>query len=265
MAKKLFRIILLLWKNYCKANNAIFLYFNFEKQSTFNTKNIKQKLKKMNKIISIYLFNRKQDNIVWGASLTAIVLLLLRVKITHSIYMLFLIWNLFLAIIPYILSSSIHTNFFKKSKKTQNIVLVFVWLVFIPNAFYIITDFTHLHYHNPFQYGLDFLIILSFSITGFYVGLQSIYQIHQLAFSKYGSKIGNLFILTISFLSAFGIYLGRILRFNSWDIIIKPIALVYQSVKALFSFETIIYMSQLGLFILISYIVFYKWKQKKII
>lgn len=216
----------------------------------------------MNKIISIYLFNRKQDNIVWLASITAIVLLLLRVKITHSMYLLFLIWNLFLAIIPYVISTSIHSNFFEKNKKAQNIVLTSIWLLFIPNAFYIITDFTHLHYHNPFQYGLDFLIISSFSITGFYVGLQSVYQMHQLVFSKYGSKIGNFFILTISFLSAFGIYLGRILRFNSWDIITKPIALAYQSIYSLFSLETIIYTSQLGILTLLSYIVFYKWKQK---
>lgn len=216
----------------------------------------------MNKIISIYLFKRKQDNILWLASITAIALLLARVKITHSMYLLFLIWNLFLAIIPYILSSSIQSNLFEKNKKIQNTILVCTWLIFIPNAFYIITDFTHLHYHNPFQYGLDFLIISSFTITGFYIGLQSVYQMHQLVFSKYGSKIGNIFILIISFMSAFGIYLGRILRFNSWDIITKPFALVYQSVYALFNLETIIYTSQLGIITFLSYIVFYKWKQK---
>ena len=71
----------------------------------------------MNKIVTLYILNRKQDTAVWLASLVAITLLLLRVKITHSMYLLFLIWNLFLAIVPYLLSSSIHSNFFNSSKK----------------------------------------------------------------------------------------------------------------------------------------------------
>lgn len=217
----------------------------------------------MNKIVTIYILNRKQNTAVWLASLVAITLLLLRVKITHSIYLLFLIWNLFLAIIPYYLSSSIYNNFFDKSKKIQNCFYVIIWLLFIPNTFYILTDFTHLHFKNTFQFGLDLLILSSFSFAGFYVGLLSLQHVHQLTIAKYGDKIGYMFILTSSFLSAFGIYLGRVLRFNSWDIISKPMELVYQSIYALFRFETIIYTLQLGIIILISYIIFYHWKQNK--
>lgn len=216
----------------------------------------------MNKIITIYILNRKQDTAVWLASLIAITLLLLRVKITHSMYLLFLIWNLFLAIIPYFLSSSIHNNFFDKSKKIQNIIYALGWFLFIPNTFYILTDFTHLHFKNTFQFGLDMLILSSFSFAGFYIGLLSLHHIHQLTIAKYGNKTGNFFISIISFLSAFGIYLGRILRFNSWDIISKPMELTYKSIYALFSFETIIYTLQLGIVILISYILFYYWKLK---
>ena len=215
----------------------------------------------MNKIITIYVLNRKQDTAVWLASVVAITLLLLRVKITHSMYLLFLIWNLFLAIIPYFLSSSIYNNFFEKGKKIQNYIYVLTWVLFIPNTFYILTDFTHLHFKNTFQFGLDMLILSSFSFAGFYLGLHSLHHIHQLTIAKYGNKTGNLFILTISFLCAFGIYLGRILRFNSWDIISKPIELTYKSIYALFNVETIIYTLQLGTIILITYLIFYYWKQ----
>ena len=213
----------------------------------------------MNKIITIYILNRKQDTAVWLVSFAAITLLLLQVKITHSMYLLFLIWNLFLAIIPYLLSSSIYANFFNKSKKIQNSMYTLIWLLFIPNTFYIITDFTHLHFKNSFQFGLDMLIISSFSFAGFYVGLLSLQQMHHLTTAKYGIKTGNLFIILMSFLAAFGIYLGRILRFNSWDIISKPIELFYTSISVLFSFETIIYTLQLGLIILISY---YLWQHR---
>lgn len=218
----------------------------------------------MNKIITIYILNRKQDTTVWLVSVLAITLLLLRVKITNSTYLLFLIWNLFLAYIPYFLSSSIYKNFFNTSKKTQNSFYGLVWLLFIPNSFYILTDFTHLHFKTTFQFSLDMLIISGFSFVGFYVGLLSIHTIRQLVIAKYGNTKGYIFILTISFLSAFGIYLGRVLRFNSWDIISKPIQLAYTSIYALFSLETIMYTLQLGTIILISYILFYYWKQKKL-
>lgn len=217
----------------------------------------------MNKIITLYILNRKQDTAVWFVSLLAITLLLLRVKITHSMYLLFLIWNLFLALIPYFLSTSIHNNFFEKGKKIQNTIYVIVWFLFIPNTFYILTDFTHLHFKNTFQFGLDLLIISSFSFVGFYIGWLSLHQMHQVTVAKYGTKAGNFFIINLSFLSAFGIYLGRVLRFNSWDIISKPLELVYKSIYALFSFETILYTLQLGIIILISYVLFYYWKQNK--
>ncbi len=217
----------------------------------------------MNKIITIYILNRKQDTAVWLVSLVAVTLLLLRVKITHSMYLLFLIWNLFLAIIPYFLSSSIHTNFFEKKKRVQNTIYVIVWLLFIPNTFYILTDFTHLHFKNTLQFSLDMLIISSFSFAGFYVGLLSLQHIHQLTAAKYGNKNGQLFIVMTSFLSAFGIYLGRVLRFNSWDIISKPMELAYKSIYALLNFETIVYTLQLGIIILISYILFNYWKQNE--
>jgi len=215
----------------------------------------------MNKIVTIYIFNRKQNTAVWLASIAAITLLLLRVKITHSMYLLFLIWNLFLAIIPYYLSSSIHNNFFEKSKRIQNSIYAIIWILFIPNTFYILTDFTHLHFKNTFQYGLDMLIISSFSFAGCYLGLLSLHHMHKLTIAKYGNRIGNLFILIIVFLSAFGIYLGRILRFNSWDIITKPIQLAYTSIHSLFSFETILYTLQLAIIILVSYIIFFQIKQ----
>ena len=137
-------------------------------------------------------------------------------------------------------------------------------MLFIPNTFYILTDFTHLHYNNKLQFGLDMLIISSFSLAGFYLGLLSLKQIHYLTIAKFGTKTGNIFSISISYLSAFGIYLGRVLRFNSWDIISKPIELFYTSISALLNFETIVYTLQLGTIIWISYILFYRWKQHKL-
>ena len=160
---------------------------------------MKIKIENMNKLITIYILNRKQDTAVWLASIVAITLLLLRVKITQSMFLLFLIWNLFLAIIPYYLSSSIYTNFFTSGKKIQNSIYALVWLLFIPNTFYILTDFTHLHYHNKLQFGLDMLILSSFSFAGFYLGLLSLHHIHHLTKAKYGSKKGTYLYFSSAF------------------------------------------------------------------
>ena len=101
----------------------------------------------MNKFITIYILNRKQDTAVWLVSLVAITLLLLRVKITHSMYLLFLIWNLFLAFIPYFLSSNIYNNFFDRSKKTQNNIMI----KFENDK---IVDLWFDHYYSQFGYSL---------------------------------------------------------------------------------------------------------------
>ena len=87
----------------------------------------------MNKFLTIYLFNKKQNSVLILLAILSLVLMLLRVKITHDIYLLFLIWNLFLGYIPYFFSS-----------KLKNTVpgyfcfyLLFLgWLLFLPNAFF---------------------------------------------------------------------------------------------------------------------------------
>lgn len=213
----------------------------------------------MNKIISLYIFEKKQETNIWLLSITAFLLLLLRVKITHSMYLLFLIWNLFLAIIPNIISTTFNKTLIQKNKKLQNTLLVLIWILFLPNTFYILTDFTHLHFQNKFQFVLDILILSSFSITGFYLGLHSILHVHTIIRTKYSKKIEILFIVSICFISSFGVYLGRVLRFNSWDNITKPVALLSTSLATIYSTEAIVYTIKLGGIILISYLL---WHQK---
>ena len=112
----------------------------------------------MNKLITIYVLNKKQNSSLFILSILSIVLLLLRVKITHSIYLLFLLWNLFLALIPYSISSYIKFDFSIKRSNIKNLIYLIIWLLFIPNTFYLITDFVHLHDNNILQYIFDFTL-----------------------------------------------------------------------------------------------------------
>ena len=217
----------------------------------------------MNKLITIYVLNKKQNSSLFILSILSIVLLLLRVKITHSIYLLFLLWNLFLALIPYSISSYIKFDFSIKRSNIKNLIYLIIWLLFIPNTFYLITDFVHLHNNNFLQYIFDITLLSSFTIAGFYFGILSIYDIHKLTESNYPKRISNAFIISISYLCAFGIYLGRILRFNSWDIISNPSKLFYSIVECVFEIETIIFTIGFGSLILISYSITYHLTLKK--
>jgi uncharacterized membrane protein len=204
----------------------------------------------MNNILTIYLFNKKQDSSLVLLALLSVTLMLLRVKITHDIYLLFLIWNLFLGYVPYFLSSELK-NVVPGTAKFY--LLFFGWLLFLPNSFYLLTDFVHLHHSNDLQYVFDALLLACFSIAGFYSGISSLLHIHQLLEMKYSEKKSRNLIVALCYLSSFGVYLGRILRFNSWDILSQPLALFTNIGNSVLNLETHRFTFIFGTFIIIIY------------
>ena len=214
----------------------------------------------MNKILTIYLFNKKQNSVLILLGLLSLVLMLLRVKITHDIYLLFLIWNLFLGYIPYFFSS--------KLKNTVpgyfGFYLLFLgWLLFLPNAFYLVTDFIHLHYSTSFQYLFDAILLTSFTLAGFYAGIASLFHIHQLLQMKYSDQKSKFIIIFICYLSGFGVYLGRMLRFNSWDILGHPIDLINSLIASFTNPEAHVFTAILGTFIVLVYSIYFSSLNQK--
>lgn len=157
----------------------------------------------------------------------AVFLILCRFFIETDKTFLFLIWNLFLALIPLILSSYIKVMF--NSKNYNSYVLLslgFVWLLFFPNAPYILTDFIHLSYGSKAYLWLDILTISWFAISAFLAAIISLNDIFKLLETKFSTKWASIHLFFISILTGFGIYLGRFLRFNSWDLIQNPFHLI---------------------------------------
>ncbi len=146
-------------------------------------------------------------------------LLLWRAKITHSLYLFFLIWNLVLAVVPFGLSVYLKNKFNLVSKPTKWI-LCGLWLVFLPNAFYIITDFVHLIHSSEHLFYVDVLIISTGALLGFFFGFASLHTMEQLF-------VHQLKLVTplLCLLCGYGVYVGRELRFNSWDVIVQPFRL----------------------------------------
>jgi uncharacterized membrane protein len=160
------------------------------------------------------------------AALTVFCFALLAFRIGYSgtTHFRFLVWNLFLALIPLGITHIVFGNKTAPGKLAMAIALG-AWLLFFPNAPYILTDLFHLKPHSSMPIWFDLVLILSFAWTGLLAGFISLMRIEEalkLWFSPRWTAVG---ITLLLFLGSFGIYLGRFLRWNSWDIMNRPGAL----------------------------------------
>jgi len=134
----------------------------------------------------------------------------------------FLNWNLILALIPLFISIFISPDIIRKKSKILTAVLFIIWLIFFPNAPYIITDLYYLNNHSERMFWYDLITILIFSWTGLLAGFFSMDIIKESLFSRLSNIKSNVIICLLFFVSAFGIYLGRELRWNTWEIFVEP-------------------------------------------
>lgn len=208
------------------------------------------------------------------ASILAGIMILFRIVYTDSLKLLFLVWNLFLAWIPFLLSIYL-LKIFQSKKYFSLIIFGVLWLLFFPNTFYLITDYIHLnnhsyvklengiyHFYYDFLMWFDFILISLFAFLGYFLGVSSLNNIHNMFLSKWNRGLSWLFILLIAFITGFGIYLGRFLRFNSWDVIVNPISLIIDIVQNI-NLDSLVFSVIFGGFIFVSYIIFYSIKTSK--
>jgi uncharacterized membrane protein len=156
----------------------------------------------------------------------SIMLIAIRVFYTGSFIFCFLIWNMFLAYVPYLISSLLFRKPQLIDKTILFIAICIAWLLFIPNSFYIITDLFHLKWTTQMPQWFDLLMILSCAWNGVLLGILSVRQMEKIFTALWLLKNSWLFIYAIMFLNALGVYIGRFLRFNSWDVLTNPFGLV---------------------------------------
>jgi uncharacterized membrane protein len=136
----------------------------------------------------------------------------------------FLAWNLILAGIPFAISQWL--ALFPPRTNLAFIAFACFWLLFFPNAPYIMTDLMHLREHPPVPLWFDLILLLSFAWNGLMLGFLSLLEMQGQTDIRFGRIAGWLLVAAASVLGAFGIYLGRYLRWNSWDAITQPAALL---------------------------------------
>ena len=161
-------------------------------------------------------------------------LLCARIFVTGYLTYLFLVWNLFLAFIPYAITQWLSFDSRIKESRMKLAMVLLLWLLFIPNAFYIITDLFHLDKFDKAPKWFDLLLIFSFAWNGIIFGIVSTRKIEIVLENITGRRGSLFFVFIVMCLNAFGIYIGRYLRFNSWDIVTQPFSLFGEMFKVLF-------------------------------
>ena len=130
-----------------------------------------------------------------------------------------MVWNLFLAWIPFAFALLLLAAY-RAGRSTLELVAVgAAWLVFLPNAPYMLTDFVHLGYDHRLY---DSFAIASFAFTGLALGFTSLLIVQLVVTRAAGALSGWLVAGSALFLSSVGVYLGRVQRLNSWDVLSKP-------------------------------------------
>ncbi len=151
-------------------------------------------------------------------------LILCRVFYSGSFTYLFFVWNLFLAAVPLYISSFL----IRAKKRNLQIIFFTAWLLFFPNALYIMTDLIHLKEIKNAPLWFDVILIFSAAINGLIMAYISLQTVEVFLRSKFNARKTNLILFGCLFLGSFGVYIGRFLRWNSWDILANPFAVTYE-------------------------------------
>jgi uncharacterized membrane protein len=170
-----------------------------------------------------------------------------------------LAWNLLLAWIPFLLALVVYDRHRRGATASALALPAALWLLFLPNAPYIVTDFFLLRWIDNAPVWYDIVLVTAFAWTGLALGFVSLFLVQTVARRLLGPAAGWLLALGALGLSSFGIYLGRDLRWNSWDFLLQPQAVLADA------WAQLAYQKTLGMtvvftgFLTVAYLVHYSW------
>lgn len=232
------------------------------------------------------------------STLVALGLHFVRIARTGTNVYTFFPWDLFLAWLPMLAALAAYSLYRRKlSRRGWFVVIVLgvIWLLFMPNAPYLATEFVNLRRGfgaGPFtggqfsggqfngvpqpgtgprfgdnsQFGTlasttlpqwyDILLFVAFAWTGVFLGIASLFLMQEIVREIRGKIVGWLFSLGALALTSFGIYLGRFVRLNSWDIILNPLRLLRDVAGSALRPDTYIFTAIFAFFIISTYLVF---------
>jgi uncharacterized membrane protein len=194
-----------------------------------------------------------------AASVLCVATLEIRTQETGDPYYRFLVWNLILAWAPLLFAIGAYWRARRRVDLLVGALLV-LWLLFFPNAPYLLTDFIHLDEGQaPLWY--DALMLSAFAWTGLLLGFASLYLVQTILRRAFGTAVAWLGVLVALSLGSVGVYVGRFIRFNSWDALLHPIrvAEVVQEQLSAVPARTAEALLALVVFLFVGYLVLYSF------
>lgn len=166
--------------------------------------------------------------VVWCVAMLGV-----RMWYSHSSLNGFLLWNLTLAVVPFVAAATIRAMPSSKILLVPKLVLLATWLAFLPNAPYLVTDLMHLGPAAPVPFWFDVALYGSYAATGVLLGYSAVADVESWLSGVIGRGGAATVALGALLLCGFGIYLGRFLRWNSWDVLSSPHRLASQAAHQL--------------------------------
>jgi uncharacterized membrane protein len=161
----------------------------------------------------------------------------------------YLLWNLALAWVPWCISRAVAA-----SRTAAAALALPAWLVFLPNAPYLVTDLVHLRARAPVPLWFDALLFGGFALAGCALGWTSLAQVRGWLAGAMGPRAVELVLAPAALLTGFGVYLGRFQRWNSWDLWTRPGALLDGALDALLLPRALAFSALFGLFVWAGYL-----------
>ena len=157
-----------------------------------------------------------------AASAVAFGLVLLREVTYEASDFRFLAWNLVLAWTPLLVALLVYHRYGRGTSLVLLSPVILIWLLFLPNAPYILTDFIHLSTARDVPVWFDGATLAAFALTGLLIGFTSLNLLHVVARHRLGSFAAWVCVALALGLVSTGVCLGRFLRWNSWDVFLNP-------------------------------------------
>lgn len=189
-------------------------------------------------------------------SLFVVAMAIGRVLYTRTFDQTGIAWNLLLAWVPFVLALVVYVRSRGGMSRAVLAALGGLWLLFFPNAPYIVTDLKHVGSGRGIPILYDVLLLSAAAWTGLLLGLTSLFLMHAVARRLLGAVSAWALVVGVLALSSFGIYLGRVQRWNSWDVFVRPEALLGEIANG-FHAAPLALTVLLTSFLLASYLVFY--------
>jgi uncharacterized membrane protein len=209
------------------------------------------------------LFKSGPVKTVFYLLVVAVTFNLLRIMIWDKYSFVYILWNLFLAFVPVLISFTMLKFHEKKSLKTIIFIPGFLlWLLFIPNAPYLVTDLIHLGESRTIPVLFDVILLFSSAYLGMIFFFYSLSHIEKIV-KKFISKRWTIALtIALLLLISFGIYIGRFLRFNSWDIFINHYSL-FKNIWKVFTENSVKHWNVYWFTSMFSFFLFFSYKSWK--